>query len=103
MELHKEKTATVHNAKEDKAEEVNDLNVESKSGNKFIETKSIQNLLCCNNIMVNIKLKKSRNKTYADVVSGRLDLSTEEVALHTQNNNDDVNFLKRDDQRKVKI
>ena len=26
------------------------LNVESKSGNEFIKTKSIENVLCCKNI-----------------------------------------------------
>ena len=65
MELNKEKTATVHNAKEDKGEEVIRLNVENKSGNKFIETKSIENVLCCNNITDNRKLRKGRNKIYA--------------------------------------
>ena len=58
-------------------------NVESKSGNEFIKTKSIENVLCCNNIKDNRKLKKDRNKTYADVVSVGLDLLTEEVAFET--------------------
>ena len=39
VELNKEKTATVHNAKEDKGEEVIVLNVQSKSGNEFIKNK----------------------------------------------------------------
>ena len=105
MELNKEKTTTAHNAKQDNGEDVIGLNVESKSGNKFIKTKSIENVLYCNNITDNRKLRKGRNKTYADVVSGGLDLSTEEVAFDevafdTKNNNDEVNFLKKDDRKK---
>ena len=50
MELNKEKTATIHNAKEDKDEEMIGLNVESKSRNEFIKTKSIENVLCCKHI-----------------------------------------------------
>ena len=100
MELNKEKTATVHNAKEDKGEEVIRLNVENKSGNKFTETKSIENVLCCNNITGNRKLRKGRNKIYADVISGGFDLSTEEVAFDMQNNNNEVDFVKSDDRKK---
>ena len=55
--------------------------MERKSGNEFIEMKSIKNVLCCNNIMDNRKLRKGRNKMYADVVSVGLYLSTEEVAF----------------------
>ena len=44
-------------------------------------------------------LRKGRNKTYADVVLGGLDLSTEEVAFDTQHN-DEINFVKRDDRKK---
>ena len=44
-------------------------------------------------------LRKRRNKTYADVVLGGLDLSTEEVAFDKQNN-DEVNFVKKDDRKK---
>ena len=43
-------------------------------------------------------LRKGRNKAYADVVSVGLDLSTEEVAFDTQNN-DELNFVKRDDRK----
>ena len=99
MELNKEKTATVHNAKEDKGEEVIVLNVQSKSGNEFIKNKSIENVLCCNNITVNRMLRKGSKKTYADVLLGALDLSTEEVAFDTQTN-DEVNFVKRDDRKR---
>ena len=99
MELNKENTATVHNAKEDKGEKVIVLNVESKSGNEFIKTKSIENVLCCNNITDSRMLRKGRNKTYADVVLGGLDLPTEEVAFDTQNN-DEVNIVKRDLRKK---
>ena len=74
------------------------LNVESKSGNEFIKTKSIENVLCCNKIKNNRELRKARNKTYADAVSGSLDLSTEEVAFDMQNN--EVNFVKRDEPKK---
>ena len=73
--------------------------MESKSGNEFIKTKSIENLPCCNNITDNGKLRKGRNRTYADVVSGSLDLLTEKVAFDTQNN-DEVNFVKKDDIKK---
>ena len=72
------------------------LNVES--GYEFIKMKSIENILCCNNITDNRKLRKGRNKTYADIVSVGLDLSTEEVAFDTQNN-DELNFVKRDDRK----
>ena len=99
MELNKEKTATVHNANEDKGEKVIALNVEIKSGNEFIKTKSIENVLCCNNITDNRMLRKGRNKTHSDVVLGGLDLSTKEVAFDTQNN-DEVNFVKRDVRKK---
>ena len=44
-------------------------------------------------------LRKGRNKIYADVVLGGLDFSTEEVAFYKQNN-DEVNFVKRDDRKK---
>ena len=100
VELNKEKTATVHNAKEDKGEEVIVLNVQSKSGNEFIKNKSIENVLCCNNITDNRMLRKGSKKSYAEVVLGGLDLSTEEVAFDTQTN-DEVNFVKRDDRKKV--
>ena len=46
------------------------------------------------------KLRKDRNKTSADVVLGRLDLSTEEAAFDTQNN-DKVNFVKRENPKEV--
>ena len=72
--------------------------MESKSGNEFVKTKNDENVLRCNNIADNRKLRKGRNKTYVDVVSGRLDLSTEEVAFDTQNT-DEVNFLKRDNRK----
>ena len=72
--------------------------MESKSGNEFIKTKSIENVLCYDNITDNRRLRKSRNKTYADVVLGGLDLSTEEAAFDTRNN-DEVNFVKRDDRK----
>ena len=98
MELNDEKMATVHNARENKGKEGIGRNVESKSGNEFIKMKSIENVLCCNNITDNRKLRKGRNKTYADVVSVGLDLSTEEVAFETQNN-DELNFVKRDDRK----
>ena len=42
---------------------------------------SIENVMCCNNITDNRMLRKGRNKTYADVVLGGLDLPTEEVAF----------------------
>ena len=72
------------------------LNVESRY--EFIKMKSIENILRCNNITDNRKLRKGRNKTYADIVSVGLDLSTEEVAFDTQNN-DELNFVKRDDRK----
>ena len=72
------------------------LNVESRY--EFIKMKSIENILCCNNITDNRKLRKGRNKTYADIVSVGLDLSTEEVAFDTQNN-DELNFVKRDNRK----
>ena len=96
MQLNKEKAIAVHNAKEDKGKEVIGLNVESKSGNEFIKTKSIENVLCCNIITDNRNLRKAKNKAYADVVSGGLDLLSEEETFNTQNN-DEVNFVKRDD------
>ena len=84
MELNKEKAVTVHNVKEEeRGEEEIGLNMEGKSGNEFIKTKSTENVLCCNNITDNRKLRKGRNKTYSDVVSGGLDLPTEEVAFDT--------------------
>ena len=52
VELNKEKTATVHNARENKGKEGIGRNVESKSGNEFIKMKSIENVLCCNNIRI---------------------------------------------------
>ena len=73
--------------------------MESKSGNEFIKTKSIGNVRYCKKITDNRKLRKARNKTYADAVSGSLDLSTEEVAFDMQNN--EVNFVKRDEPKKV--
>ena len=45
--------------KEDICEEEICLNVESKSGNEFIRTKSIGNELCCNNTKDNRKLRKA--------------------------------------------
>ena len=99
MELNKEKTATVPNARENKGKEGIGRNVESKSGNEFIKMKSIENVLCCNKITDNRKLKKGRNKTYADVVSVGLDFSMEEVAFETQNN-DELKFVTRDDRKK---
>ena len=98
MELNKEKTATVHNTRETKGKEGIGQNVESKYGNEFIKMKSIENVLCCNNVTDNRKLREGRNKTYADVVSVGLDLSTEEVGFETQNN-DELNFVKRDDRK----
>ena len=86
-------------AKENKGQDVISLNVGSKPGNEFIKTKRIENLPCCNNITDNGKLRKGRNRTYADVVSGSLDLSTEKVAFDTPNN-DEVNFVKKDDIKK---
>ena len=82
------------------SEEVIVLNVQSKSGNEFIKNKSIENVLCCNNITDNRMLRKGSKKSYAEVVLGGLDLSTEEVAFDTQTN-DEVNFVKRDDRKKV--
>ena len=102
MELNKEKTATVPNARKNKGKEGIGRNVESKSGNEFIKMKSIENVLCCNNITDNRKLRKGRNKTYADVVSVGLDLSTEEVDFETQNN-DELNFVKRMTEKKAYI
>ena len=43
---------------------------------------------------------KCKNKTDADVVSGGLDLSTEEMAFNMQKINDEINFLKKDDRKK---
>ena len=86
-----------------KGEEVIGLNVDSKSGNDFNKTKCIENVLCHNRKeMDNRKLRKGRNKTYADVVSGWLDLSIEEMTFDTQNNNE-VNFEKRDDQKRYRF
>ena len=45
--------------KEDICEEEIRLNVESKSGNEFIRTKSIGNELCYNNTKDNRKLRKA--------------------------------------------
>ena len=96
VELIEGKTTNVHNAKEDKGEELISLNVKSKSGNEFINplntnptkwsntlkkfvgccrvnTKCIENVLRYNNTANNRKIRKGRNKTYADVVSGRLE------------------------------
>ena len=42
-----------------------------------MNTKSIENVLCCNNITDNRMLRKGRNKTYTDAVSSGLDLLTE--------------------------
>ena len=90
-----------HNAKEDKGEEVIGLNLKSKSGNESIKTESIENVLYCNNITDNSKLRKGRNKTYADVVSdGSTEVPTKEVAFDTQNNVE-VNLLKRITEKKV--
>ena len=72
MELNKEKTATVHNVRENKGKEVIGQNMECKSDNEFIKMKSTENVLCCNNITDNSKLRKGRNKAYADVVSVEL-------------------------------
>ena len=72
VELNKEKTATVHNVRENKGKEVIGQNMECKSDNEFIKMKSTENVLCCNNITDNSKLRKGRNKTYADVVSVEL-------------------------------
>ena len=102
VELNEEKTASVHNARENKGKEVIGRNVESKSGKEFIKIKSIENVLCCNKIPDNRKLTKGRNKAYADVVSVGLDLSTEEVDFETQNN-DELNFVKRMTEKKVYI
>ena len=52
VELNDEKMATVHNARENKGKEGIGRNVESKSGNEFIKMKSIENVLCCNNIRI---------------------------------------------------
>ena len=54
-------------------------------GNKLVNTKSNENVQRWNNIKDNRKLRNVNNKTYADVVSGGLDLLTEEVAFDTQN------------------
>ena len=54
-------------------------------GNKLVNTKSIENVQRWNNVKDNRKLSKVKNKTYADVVSGGLDLLTEAVAFDTQN------------------
>ena len=70
--------------------------MESKSDNEFIKTKSIGNVLCCNNTADNRKLRKGRSKPYAEVVSVGLDLSREVVAFDTQNN-DEVNFVKKNE------
>ena len=53
-------------------------------GNKLVNTKSIENVQRWNNIKDNRKLRNVKNKTYV-VVSGGLDLLTEEVAFDTQN------------------
>ena len=58
------------------------LNVKSKCGDEFVNTKCIENVLHCNNI-TNRKIRKSRNKTYPDVVSGGLDLP-KKVAFETK-------------------
>ena len=50
--------------------------MESKSGNDFVKTKNIENVLHCKNITDNKKIRKGKNKTYGDVVSSELDLST---------------------------
>ena len=77
--------------------------MDSKSGNDFNKTKCIENVLCHNRKeMDNRKLRKGRNKTYADVVSGWLDLPIEEMTFDTQNNNE-VNFEKRDDQKRYRF
>ena len=70
--------------------------MESKSDNEFIKTKSIGNVLYCNNTTDNRKLRKGRSKPYAEVVSVGLDLSREVVAFDTQNN-DEVNFVKKNE------
>ena len=97
VELIEGKTTTVHNANEDKGEEVFSLNVEREAANEFVNTESIGSVLRCNNITGNGKIRRGRSKTFADVVSGRLDLSTEEVAFETQNK--EANFVERDDRR----
>ena len=77
--------------------------MDSKSGNDFNKTKCIENVLCHNRKeMDNRKLRKGRSKTYADVVSGWLDLSIEEMTFDMQNNNE-VNFEKRDDQKRYRF
>ena len=53
-------------------------------GNKLVNTKSIENVQRWNNIKDNRKLRNVKNKTYV-VVSGGLDLLTEEVVFDTQN------------------
>ena len=89
MELNKEKTTTVHNAKEGKGEEAINLNVESKSGKEFVNTRSIENVLRCNNIIDNRKIRKGRN--------------TERICQQRtwllKRKNNEMNFVKRGDQK----
>ena len=47
-----------------KGEEAISLNVESKSGNDFVKTKNIENVLHCKNITDNKKIRKGKKKLW---------------------------------------
>ena len=53
--------------------------------------------LHCHKITDIRKIRNDRNKTYADVVSGELEMSTKEVEFETKNN--ELNFVKRDNRK----
>ena len=53
--------------------------------------------LHCHNVTDHRKIRNGRNKTYADAISGGLDLSTKEVEFEKKNN--ELNFVKREKEK----